>query len=149
MSSIFLPIVKSDRKKEFLEKWGEWLCLSDEVEEEKCPGKLKVEFFTKNGQMISLCPKSYRAFCRDSEIIKDGKKGIPGWFKLDMEDYFDVLYNENPHVMAKVCSLRLNKEKRMTRTSLRKNGLSGIHAKRGVLDDRVTTEPLRLDGKFI
>ena len=149
MGAIFLPIVKKDRKEDFFKKWGDWLCLSNSVEEEKCPGKLKVEFLTQNGEMISLCPKSYRAYDMDSATVKDGKKGIPGWFQLEMEDYYDVLYKQNPTTMARVCSLRLNKENKMTRTSLRKTGLSGIHAKRGVLSDGVSTEPLRLNGEFI
>ena len=150
MSAIFLPIVKKDKVEKFKVEWKNWLCLSDEIEQEKKPGLLKVEFLTLNGQMISLCPKSYRAHCRDRDSSKIGKKGIPMWFDIHLQEYFDILYNDNAEPsVAEVCSLRLDKDKIMARTRTRKVGLTGIHAKRGVQDDRITTEPLSVDGKFI
>ena len=150
MSAIFLPIVKKELLEEFKKEWVNWLCLSNTVEEEKRPGTLKVEFMTTNGQMICLCPKSYRAHCQTKDESKIGKKGIPLWFDLKLKDYYDCLYNDEAEKsVAEVCSLRLDKEKKMSRTSLRKVGLTAIHAKRAVLNDRITTEPLRENGKFI
>ena len=150
MSAIFLPIVKKNRLEDFKKEWINWLCLSNTVEDEKRPGTLKVEFLTTNGQMISLCPKSYRAHCRDSDESKIGKKGIPMWFDIKLQDYLDCLYNDDAEKsVAQVCSLRLDKEKQMSRTSLRKVGLSAIHAKRGVMDDRISTQPLTENGVFI
>lgn len=150
MSAIFLPIVKKDLIEEFKNEWSRWLCLANTVEEEKRPGTLKVEFLTTNGQMISLAPKSYRAHCMTADISKIGKKGVPLWFDLKLKDYYDCLYNnEAEKSVAQVCSLRLDKEKKMSRTSLRKVGLTAIHVKRAVLDDRISTEPLKENGFYI
>ena len=150
MSGIFLPLVKTGKMEEFKEEWKNWLCLSNEIEHEKTPGLLKVEFLTTNGEMISLCPKSYRAHCRDKNDSKIGKKGVPLWFDIYLKDYYDILYNDDAEPsVAQVCSLRLDRDKIMSRTSTRKVGLSCIHAKRAVLDDRISTEPLSVDGEFI
>ena len=75
LERIFLPIVKPEKMKEFKETWGEWLVLTNEIEDKRCPGKLKIEFLTFDGEMISLAPKSYFAFCRKKSEIKDGRKG--------------------------------------------------------------------------
>lgn len=37
MGDIFLPIVKKDRLEEFKNEWGNWLVLSNDVEDEKHP----------------------------------------------------------------------------------------------------------------
>ena len=135
---------------EFQKVWGNWLVLSNTVDDEKCPGKLKVEFLTHNGQMISLAPKSYYAVCADSNKIKDGRKGIPKWFDLELNDFFDVLYNDNAAKnVTEVRSLRLNMEKQMTRTTTRKSGLTGIHVKLAVQKDRVTCQPLKVNGIYV
>jgi len=150
MESIFLPIVQPEKMEDFKKVWGQWLVLSNEVEEEKCPGKLKVEFLTQNGEMVSLAPKSYYAHCRDTETIKDGRKGIPKWFDLKLSEFLDVLYNDDADKnITEVRSLRLNKEKQMTRTTTRKSGLTGIHVKLSVQNDRVTCLPLTKNGHFV
>ena len=150
MEAIFFPIIQKGKMEEFKTEWKNWLCLSNEIEEEKRPGLLKVEFLSTYGQMLSLCPKSYRAHCHNTDQSKIGKKGIPLWFDIALAEYYDILYNDEAgKSVAEVSSLRLDKNKTMTRTSLRKNGLTGIHAKRGVQDDRISTEPLSVNGEFI
>ena len=130
--------------------WGEWFVLSNDIEDEKCPGKLKKEFLTQNGQMVCLAPKSYYAYCRDTEVSKDGRKGIPSWANLKLCDFLDVLYNDNaPKNMTEVRSLRLNKEKQMTRTTTRKSGLTGIHVKMAIQSDRVTCQPLQRNEEYL
>ena len=150
MEQIFLPLVQPNKMEEFKQKWGRWLVLSNEVEDEKCPGRLKVEFMTQNGQMVSLAPKSYFAHCRDSDVIKDGRKGIPKWFDLQLNDFLDVLYNDGAEKnVTEVRSLRLNKDKQMARTTTRKAGLTGIHVKLCVQSDRITCSPLQRDNQFM
>ena len=150
MSNVFLPIVKEEKYEEFLQVWGRWLVLSNRIEEEKCPGKLKVEFSTRHGEMICLAPKSYFALCKDTSVTKDGRKGIPNWEKLKLDDFKNVLYNKvmQRHT-TEVRSLRLDKDKRMSRTALIKKGLSGIHVKLSVDLDGVTCYPLQANGKII
>ena len=150
MTNVFLPIVKEEKYEEFLQVWGDWLVLSNRVEDEKRPGLLKVEFSSRNGEMICLAPKSYFALCRDTNVTKDGRKGIPNWQKLQLDDFKNVLYNKvTKRHTAEVRSLRLDKDKKMSRTTVVKNGLSGIHVKLGVSNDAVTCQPLQVDGHYI
>jgi len=135
---------------EFKKVWGNWLVLTNEIEDEKKPGKLKVEFLTNNGEMISLAPKSYYAYCRDKDSSKDGRKGVPNWYPLDVEKYFRALYNDNEASNnVEVRSLRLNSEKQMTRTTTMRSGLTAIHVKLAVQNDRVTCKPLKVGNKFL
>ena len=150
MEKIFLPIVKEEKMTEFKAIWGSWLVLSNEIVDEKTPGKLKPEFLTQNGEMICLAPKSYYAKCYDTQTTKDGRKGIPNWADLKLESFYDTLYNATAtrHV-ADVRSLRLNQNKQMTRTTMLKSGLTGIHVKLGVKEDRVTCVPLKIGDQFV
>ena len=66
-----------------------------------------------------------------------------------MDEFKEVLYGENNKHKVTVKSLRLDREKRMTRTTLKKSGLTDIHVKMGVEWDRVTCEPLKLNNQFI
>ena len=150
MEHIFLPIVKKEKLAEFKNVWGDWLVLSNAIVDEKTPGKLKTEFSTRNGEMIALAPKSYYAHCRDTEDTKDGRKGIPKWFQLGISNFYDILYNDEAKKnIAEVRSLRLDRDKRMTRTTTRKSGLTSIHVKLGVQSDRVTCLPLKVEGKYL
>jgi hypothetical protein len=82
--------------------------------------------------------------------VKEAKKGIPYSCKLELNDFVETLYGENKvSHMVEVRSLRLNYEKQMTRTTLRKTGLSDIHVKMGVQNDKVTCLPLKEKGKYI
>lgn len=98
--------------------------------------------------MISLAPKSYRANCLDSNNTKIGQKGIPIWFQNPIEQYKSVLYDENISIeKAVVGSLRVDQmTRKMTRTSLKKNSLTGIFIKRRVKEDLISTDPLTKDG---
>lgn len=130
MKKVFWPIVQPDKLDEFKTKWSDWLVLTDTVEDEKTPGKLKTEFSTGNGQMVCLAPKSYYIFCRETETSKDGRKGIPNYVDLKLDDFLKVLYDENCAIpLTEQCSLRFKRDKRMTRTTTFKRGLSGIHVK--------------------
>ena len=152
MQSTFLPIVKESKLDKFKLEWHKWLVLSNTIEDEKCPGKLKPEFSTTNGEMIALCPKNYFAYCYDTSETKDGRKGIPKWAELTMNDFRETLYHDNKdRNVVEVKSLRLDRQnKQMTRTTTRKAGLSGVHVKLRVATDRITCTPLVLpNGKYI
>jgi hypothetical protein len=150
MECVFWPIVIPEKLEEFKSVWNEWLVLSNTIEEEKTPGKLKTEFSTGNGEMICLAPKSYYALCRDTNISKDGRKGIPNWTDLRLRDFKDILYNkENDKRMAEVRSLRINRDKKMTRTATKKIGLTSIHVKLWVGEDRVTCSPIQFEGEYV
>ena len=136
MEALFYPIVQKGKLDEFKSKLGEYLVLSNEIEDEKVPGKLKEEFQTIKGEMIALCPKTYFAHCLDSKSKKDGRKGIQNGTELEAGEFKDVLYGDIDH-RTTVKSLRLNKERKMARTSANKRGLSGIIYKTAVKEDRI------------
>ena len=81
--------------------------------------------------------------------IKEAKKGIPHQFKLELAEFKEVLYGEDFKHKVQVKSLRLDRDKRMCRTTLQKSGLTDIHVKMRVEWDRVTCEPLEKDGQFV
>ena len=129
-------------KEEFLRKWRDWLVLSDAIEEKKLPGKLKPEFSSIDAEMIALQPKSYMCYDFSKNERKDGRKGIPNQIELELDEFRDVLYKSTPHYIN-VHSLRMNKERTMTRTTTRKKGLSAIFVKQRVGEDRIICSPLR------
>ena len=150
MEKVFLPIVKPELLEEFKTVWGDWLVLSNRIQDEKRPGLLKVEFSTRNGEMVCLSPKSYYALCRDTNTTKDGRKGIPQWFDLKLDNFLNVLYRRSTErTTAQVRSLRLDKDKKMARTTMNKSGLTGIHVKLSVQSDGVTCEPLKHENVYI
>ena len=152
MENVFLPIVKEDRLEEFQRVWGDWLVLSNTIEEKKRPGKLKPEWSSTNGQMISLAPKSYFALCRTKRgkaATKDGRKGIPKYVKLVLDDFYETLYGDSKQKRVEVHSLRLNQDKEMTRTTTRRVGLTAVHVKLGVGPDKVSCSPLLLNDQYI
>ena len=81
--------------------------------------------------------------------IKEAKKGIPHSWRLELQDFLDTLYEDAGKHTVEVRSLRLNKDKKMTRTTLRKQGLSDIHVKMSVGSDRIVCLPLEEDGLIV
>ena len=61
---MFLPLVKPGKLAEFQQVWKEWFVLTDLLKDEKCPGLLKEEFCTQDGEIIALAPKLYQVHCR-------------------------------------------------------------------------------------
>ena len=92
---------------------------------------------------MALCPKSYFAQCYQTKDTKDGRKGIPMWAKLRLNDFKQKLYNTTPGERVEVRSLRLDRDKHMSRTTLNKKGLSAVHVKLRVAQDKVTCLPLK------
>ena len=101
--------------------------------------------------MVSLSPKNYIVHCRQINETKDGRKGIPNYIDLTTEEFIETLYGEyNRNNRVEVRSLRLNKEKNMTRTNTMKEGLSSVHVKLQVARDRISCRPLQnSDGSFV
>ena len=67
-----------------------------------------------------------------------------------MAEFKECLYGEEDFIhTVEVNSLRLNQDKRMTRTKLRKRGLTDIHIKLGVDRDKISCEPLKKDNSYI
>jgi len=150
MENIFFPIVIPQKIDQFKAEWQNWLVLSNTIEEEKTPGKLKPEFLSQKCEMIALSPKNYMASCLLSNTTKTAMKGIPKWQEVTMENFRETLYDDTRQNVVEVRSLRLNKDRQMTRTTLLKRGLSSIHVKLRVNEDRIDCSPLQYpDGSYV
>lgn len=75
-------------------------------------------------------------------------KGIPP--KLDLNNflYKYVLFNDAPHFVS-FDQLRLDNKKQMSHATLNKKGLSNLHIKTFVQQDKVTCTPLMVDGEYV
>ena len=72
------------------------------------------------------------------------RKGIPAWVDLKMNDYKSVLYGEQwTNKTIEVRSLRLNKDKEMSRTTVFRRGLTAINIKLAVQEDGISCLPLK------
>ena len=163
--AIFDPIVKPEMRDSWERKWKTWFVTTDLVEDIRLPGKLKgnptyifwydkqiqEEFSFTKGQFVALAPKTYMAFNSDPNArdkMKCGTKGIPHSQKLCLEAFLSKLYSHNHHEVT-IRSLRLNKDKVMSRITMIKSGLTDLVVKFPVADDMITCSPLCKNGKFL
>ena len=150
MESLFFPIVRDDKMESFQSNWERWFVLTDEIEDQKRPGKLKVEFLTRNGEMYAVAPKTYYTHCLDANISKDGRKGIPKSIPLTAKNFHRALYEDDTtNEKIQINSLRLNREKVMGRCTLNRRSISSIHCKLSIGSDKISCSPLRKNGKIL
>ena len=150
MESLFYPLVRPDKFESFCNEWENWFVLTSEIEDEKCPGKLKIEFLTRSGEMYALAPKTYISYCKDTNLSKDGRKGIPKSYPLTVKNFHDALYYpEIDQKCIKINSLRLNRTKAMGRCTLNRKNLSSIHCKLYVEKDRISCSPLQKNNSYL
>ena len=82
--------------------------------------------------------------------LKRSTKGIPHSKNYEMESFISTLLNPTQKKdFVHFESLRLNKEKQMSRKQITKIGLSDIFIKMQVSDDIITCSPLKLNGQFL
>ena len=110
------------------------------------------EYTFYNGRFIALSPKCYFAINNDDENektkYKRGSKGIPHSHELKMTEFVGRLYGNESHYVT-IRSLRLNRDKQMSRFTARKRGLSDIFLKFDVANDAITCAPLKKKGRIL
>ena len=106
------------------------------------------EFQFTKGKFIALGPKTYHSINLETDEVKMGSKGIPHTEKLKSEEYSKALFTNNSHFVT-LRSLRLNKNREMTRITQQKKGLSDIFFKFRLENDGITCKPLTLNGKYL
>ena len=84
----------------------------------------------------------------ETEEVKMGSKGIPHNEKLKSEAFLETLLTNNSHFVT-LRSLRLNKNREMSRITQRKKGLSDIFFKFPLDDDGITCRPLKLNDEYL
>ena len=82
--TIFDPIVKPEMRQSWEATWKSWFVTTNQVEDQRFPGKLKLEFSMTKGHFVALAPKTYMA-SEENGDIKFGSKGIPHTVKLNIQ----------------------------------------------------------------
>lgn len=109
-----------------------------------------VEWSTRSGIFVALGPKMYQGFDSETSDIKRSSKGVPHSHKFIMQEWLDMLLDENAErSLVEINSLRLDKNKKMCRMKMKRKSLSDIHLKTNVQADKVTCVPLSKFGKFL
>ena len=144
---IFGPIVKPEMRKSWDENMSKWFVLTNEISDTLFPGKLKEEFSTSTGEMISLSPKCYIA--SDFNTVKFGTKGVPHRIKISLEMMRKCLY-EDEQDKIQVQTLGLGrKSNQMERKIITKTPMNTVFVKFFVEPDRITCLPLRENGHYL
>ena len=82
--SIFDPIVRPEKRDSWELTWKSWFVTTNQVEDQRFPGKLKLEFSMTKGHFVALAPKTYMA-SEENGDTKFGSKGIPHMVKLNIQ----------------------------------------------------------------
>ena len=93
----------------------------------------------------------YQGYDPERDNIKKSTKGVPTRNKFKMKLFQSVLLDEQtPRQKVTINSLRLNRNKEMTRMRMEKSSLSDVFVKLQVLADKITCTPLRdQNGKLL
>ena len=145
--AIFDDLVKPSMKQSWEATWRQWFVTTDQVEDERLPGKLKLEFSLSRGHFIGLSPKCY--FCYNSDDLKTklGTKGVPHYHNLQLSNFLDKLYGQKD-LKIQLRSLRLLGGA-MSRTVQDKRALSDLFSKYHVSFDGITCTPLKLNNEYL
>ena len=108
-----------------------------------------VEWESGDGCIVCLGNKLYQCFCNEKQETKRSTKGLPHCTDLKMSLFKDVLFGSNSDHKMEINSLRLNRNKQMTRMTTTKKGLSDIFVKMRVADDKISCSPLTKNGNFL
>ena len=76
LRAILDPLVNPNMRESWEENWKSWFVTTQEVEDQRKPGKLKIEFGMQKGEFIALAPKTYICFDETNESAKIGTKGL-------------------------------------------------------------------------
>ena len=150
LKGMFDPIVKPSMKLSWDQQWENWFVTTNEIDDIRKPGKLKMEFDLNEGRFTALSPKSYHAINKKSGKTKSGHKGVPNAEagKLSSEAFVDCLYN-NTEVNVINRSFKKNKQQQLQYVETSKRGLNPIFKKFRVQEDKISCLPLCKNGKYL
>ena len=145
--AVFDPLVKPSMRESWEKTWKQWFVTTTQVEDERLPGKLKLEFSLSRGHFIGLSPKCYYCFNLDENEAKLGTKGVPHYHNLNLNNFLDKLYGQKD-LKIQLRSLRLLGGA-MSRVHMDKRALSDLFSKFHISFDGVTCTPLKLNDKYL
>ena len=76
-------------------------------------------------------------------------KGIPHRIPLELKNFREVLYGVCDDHNVQLSTLRLDKNRKMSRYTQHKQGLSDLYVKHHVQSDKITCKPISLNGKYL
>ena len=145
--AVFDPLVKPSMKESWEKSFNKWFVLTRQVEDERLPGKLKLEFSLSRGHFIGLSPKCYFCFNSDDNGTKMGSKGVPNYSNLELNNFIEKLYGQKD-LKIQLRSLRLLGGS-MSRVHMDKRALSDLFCKFHIEFDGITCTPLKLNNEYL
>ena len=97
---------------------------------------------------MALGCKSYTGYNSVTGETKRGTKGIPHSVPLELQQFLDCLYGREKY-RFRLQTLQNDINKKMTRMSKEKVGLTDFYVKMHVHDDQITCSPLRINGRLL
>ena len=108
------------------------------------------EWETRDGTFVALGNKMYQGFDKTRNNTKKSTKGIPHVNDFAMDTWLSVLLDsEFPKQSVTINSLRLNRNKEMSRMKMQRSSLNDVFLKMQVQSDKITCKPLMLNKKFL
>ena len=81
---------------------------------------------------------------------KKSTKGIPHINKFEIDTWLSVLLDESfPHQKIEINSLRLNRNKEMSRMKCQRSALSDVFLKMQVQSDKISCKPLMKNKEYL
>ena len=151
--AVFDPLVKPSMRDSWEKSFKKWFVTTKEVEDERLPGKLKLEFSLSRGHFIGLSPKCYFSYNADTsvtitdQVTKLGTKGVPHYHNLTLHNFIEKLYGQKD-LKIQLRSLRLLGGS-MSRVHIDKRALSDLFCKFHISFDGITCTPLKLNDKYL
>ena len=145
--AVFGPLVKPSMRESWEKTWKQWFVTTKQVEDQRLPGKLKLEFSLSRGHFIGLSPKCYYCFNFDDREAKLGTKGVPHYHNLQLPNFLDKLYGQKD-LKIQLRSLRLLGGA-MSRVHIDKRALSDLFSKFHISFDGITCTPLKLNDQYL
>ena len=92
----------------------------------------------------------YQGFDATSGSIKKSTKGVPHSNQFDMSTWLSVLLDESfPQQNVTINSLRVNRNKEMSRMSMNRAAMSDVFLKMQVQPDKITCTPLMQNNVYL
>ena len=92
----------------------------------------------------------YQGFDQKSGKTKKSTKGIPHINSFEMKTWISVLLDESfPKQSVMINSLRLNRNKEMSRMKCQRSSLSDIFVKMQVQTDKISCTPLKQNSMYL
>ena len=145
-------VVPELRNEYEVEKYN-WFLRDNSPEEQRFPGKMKVEAETSSGFFCGLSPKCYVISDGDEKRKFEDKmalKGVSKKLKIDSINFIETLYNPEDDKTVSCDQFIFKKNTTsMFSITMQKKLMNCFYTKMQVQADHVTLYPLSIENKYI